>query len=284
MFRYVAVERLGEELRRLRSVDERMGISGLGPHFEAVERDGWLVRNSEIYHLFERDGELRGYFGLVPLTAASYSEFLAGERYPFGGLCAGDIVPLRDYAGARERGLHALVESYSYLDGDAARALSERLFGYLAVTNLRGLLATSSRPEDEEVCRWWGLEERYERGACATGTRKLWYADPDLLERGPGVLGQPVPLRSLFLNVRHRFAPRDVLALSPAQRRVARLFYLEEKSEREIARLLDIKPDTVKTHLKRIREKAGPVVGSSLSRRITAWLHAHPGELLDDCL
>lgn len=83
----------------------------------------------------------------------------------------------------------------------------------------------------------------------------------------------------MFVTVRERFGrPAGGLHLSPTERQVARLFYLEDKTVDQIAALLHIKRDTVHTYLQRIRDKAETVVGSRIARRIGAYLLQHPGE------
>lgn len=275
-------DRLEAEFQRMRRLDEAAGIPGVGPYFERVLREGWLARNPEIYHLLEHEGELVAYLGAVPLREASYRSFLEGERYPFYDLHPEDILTPAEHARARAGGLYVWLESYSYRDATAARALGEFAYHLLAQANVRGILATTSRPEDEANCRWWGFQERHERDSCPTGIRKLWVADEECLESSPEhPLGLAVPARSLFMAVRQRFGAAPVLGLSPRQRQVARLFYLEDDTEGAIAARLGIRPDTVKTHLQRIRERIEPHLGVTHSRAVAGWLRDRPAELAE---
>ena len=268
------------DLDAMARLDAAAGIPNVRPCLQATLQDGWLRRNPGIFRLLEDAQGLRGYVGVVPLREASYREFVRGTRYPFGEAVAGDVLTAAQEAAARTTGLYVWIESLSYADAEAARALGGFLFGHLSGANLRGILATSSGSRDEENCRWWGLTECYARGTCPTGTRRLWRADEESLAADAGhPLGSAVPVRAAFLEARRRFGAATALALSPAQRQVARLFYLAELTEREVGRELGMRPSTVRTHLKRIREKAVPVVGSPVSRAITAWLAEHPAEL-----
>jgi DNA-binding CsgD family transcriptional regulator len=88
------------------------------------------------------------------------------------------------------------------------------------------------------------------------------------------------PVQAAFSMATHHFSSGDRLDLSAKQLSVARLFYLEEKPVSAIAAHLHMREDTVRTHLKRIRDKLEPVVGSRVSRTIAVWLREHPGALL----
>ncbi len=278
--RLIHTDRVAADLCAMRQLDEAVGVPGLGSWFDQV-REKWVVRNRNVYHLMERDGRLICFVGLIPLHRKSYQSFLDGERYPFPDLQLDDILTPPEYSQARLNGLWVWCESFAYRDSDAACALGEFSFAHLAKSNVRGILVTTSRPRDEEQCRWWGFIERYERGTCPTGTRRLWYADEESIgSASENPLGYPVPVRTLFMAVKHRFASPPLLKLSPTQRQVARLFYLEERTEREVARTLGIKQGTVKAHLKRIREKAEPYLGSTVSRAIASWLHDRPAEVI----
>lgn len=222
---------------------------------------------------------LRGLVVLVPLAPQAYREFRAGRRFPRRDARAEDILSFAEYARRCWQGLYLWLESFRYADGSASLETGRFLLSRLSQVNLRGLLAESPAGVDESSCRWLGLTA----GPQGPDGTRLWFAEEDTTAGGAShPLGRPVPLRTVFLTVRGRFGPGEaVLALTPIQRRIARLFYLEEKTEGEIGTLLGIRPNTVKAHLGRIRTKAEPIVGSRLSRGIASWLRSHPSECLD---
>lgn len=283
MLRPINQRSVKQDLARMQRLNAEMGVPRLGGHFRRILADGWVTRNPEIYHLYETEGRLQGYAGLIPITPVSYQSFLAGERYPFFDIRPENILTADEYQRARLEGAYIWIESYIAAGAAVRRELGEYVYARLSRMHLKGLLVASSSPASEEHCRWLGLQERRECGPSMTGIRKLWHANESVITPSPEEpFGPPTPARCLFLLVQERFGKhtRD-LELSPTERRVARLFYLETRKAEEIARVLKIQPGTVKTHLQRIRAKAEPAVGSRLARRIAAYLEQHPCVLAD---
>ena len=73
----------------------------------------------------------------------------------------------------------------------------------------------------------------------------MWRGGPDALATADGLFGEPVPVSS---------RPRRVTALSPRERSVLELV-ADGRSNKEIARLLVISPETVKSHLENVFAK-----------------------------
>lgn len=283
MLRPIDRQYLKQDLARIHRLNTEVGGPSLGEYFSRILADGWVDRNPEIYHLYETEGRLQGHVGLIPIAPASYRSYIAGERYPFFDIRPTDILTADEYRRARLEGAYLWIESYIAAGAAARRELGEHVYATLSRMHLKGLLATSSSPASEEHCRWLGLKKLRECGPSLTGVRKLWHADESVITASPDQpLGPATPVRCLFLMVHSRFgSAAPELVLSPTERRVARLFYLDTCKAEEIARLLKIQPGTVKTHLQRIRDKAEPVVGCRVARRLAAYLEQHPAVLAE---
>lgn len=275
MLRPIDVARLGEEFRRMQRLNETAGVPRIAGHFQRVLKEGWVNRNPEIFHLYEEDERLRGYAGLIPVYPDSYRRFIDGERFPWPDARPTDFLTAEEYARARKEGVWVWIESFMAVDAAVRTALAEWVYTYLSEMHVKGLLVSSSDAQGEADCRWLGMVHRRDGAPCPTGTRKLWYAEEAVVASDDGHdFGPPVPVRLLFLTVRQRFSQQpQTLGLVSKERRVARLFYLEDKKAVEVGRLLGMQPGTVKTHQQRIRAKAQPVVGSRLARRIATCLH-----------
>lgn len=266
------------ELRRVERLIQPSGEPLALLHLRRVVAEGWLTHNPELFWLYETDGRLRGFLGLLPLRPESYRALLISGGHPLREVAKGDVLPAGAAQRARLEGMYVWLQGFRYATPALATVLASALFARLAETNLKGLLAAPSGMLAEADCRWLGLVERTTRPG-----RRIWYADEaTICDPSEHPLGRPVPLTAIFLHVRDRFDHDSRrLRLSPTQRRIARLFYLEELTESQVASRLDMPLDTVKTHLHRIRTKAESVVGSRVSRGIAAWLQRHPAELTE---
>jgi DNA-binding CsgD family transcriptional regulator len=243
----------------------------------------WLEQNPELFHLYETEGRLAGYTSLIPICRESYHRRVAGAAGPDPEMATDEILTAVEYATARWDGVWIWVERLVAATAAVQQKLVAQVYHTLGRVYLKGLLVTPSDAPGEAGCRWLGLVERPAGAGDLAAGRKLWYADERVVAPTPDQpFGPATPARCLFLLVEQRFGPRpDGLALTPAERRVARLFYGEDREAEEIAGRLGMQPGTVKTHLQRIRGKAERVMGSRLSRRIGAYLAEHPGEMVE---
>lgn len=137
----------------MQRLDEESGVPLLGDHFQRILEDGWVARNPEIYHLYEADGRLRGYAGLIPIHPETYRSFIEGERFPFRDTRADDILTVAEYDRARREGVWIWIESFTAADAAARPELGEYVYAYLTEMNLKGLVVATSSPVGENDCR-----------------------------------------------------------------------------------------------------------------------------------
>jgi len=258
MIRLIRKQQMVSELRMMYALNEEMGIPALQSYFERIISEDWVGRNDEMYHLYEADGQLKGYTGLVPIYKDSYLSFSRGERFAFFDATTSDILTVAEYRRAQQDGVYIWVESLCYVNDTALDELRRFIYAFLSRIYLLGLVVTTSRSEDEEICAWWGLTLQGTYGECPTGVRKLWYADLDTIEASDaGILGSSAFVRSIFWNVRGEFTAVPIgTKLSETERRIARLYFCQNLKRRDVARVLSMNELTVKSHLQRIRKKA----------------------------
>jgi DNA-binding CsgD family transcriptional regulator len=256
-----------------------------GVPLAADERErvaAWLGRNPGVFHLCETCGRLAGCVSLISIGRECFERRVAGGVGAPAAPTSAEILSGEEQAAAEWEGVWIWMERLVCATVAAQRELVVHVWRALGQMHLKGLLATAPDMEARAACRWLGLKEVCS-GPAGSACGMVWYADAARV--GPAAdqpLGPPTPARCLFLLVEQRFGPRpEGLALTPAERRVARLFYGEDREAEEIAGRLGMQPGTVKTHLQRIRGKAERVVGSRLSRRIAAYLAEHPGEMVE---
>lgn len=217
MLRPIDATRLREELRRMQRLNEKAGVPRVAGHFQRVLKEGWVSRNPEIFHLYEEEGRLRGYAGLIPIYPESYRRFIDGERFPWADARPTDFLTPDEYARARAEGVWIWIESFMAADAGIRTALAEWVYNYLSEIHVKGLLVSSSDPQGEADCRWLGMVHLRDFALCPTGIRKLWYAEAGMAAGDDDHdFGPPVPVRLLFLTVRQRFGTRPhTLGLSP---------------------------------------------------------------------
>jgi DNA-binding CsgD family transcriptional regulator len=281
MLRVMEMGGIEAEWHATERLHEEVGVPVLEDERDRLAR--WLEQNPELFHLYETEGRLAGYTSLIPICRESYHRRVAGAADRDVEIATDEILTAMEYTTAQWDGVWIWVERFVAATVAVQQKLGAHLYHTFARMHLKGLLVTPSDVPGEGGCRWLGLVERPARAGDIATRRKLWYADEQVVAPTPDQpFGPATPARCLFLIVEQRFGPRpDGLALTPAERRVARLFYGEDREADEIAGRLGMQPGTVKTHLQRIRGKAERVMGSRLSRRIGAYLAEHPGEMVE---
>jgi DNA-binding CsgD family transcriptional regulator len=269
MLRPIDMADLPQEFDRMRILNETRGTPFLKGYLERILSDGWLERNSYIYRLYEIDGTLYGYWCLIPLTPMAYEEFVAGPRCPWRDLTVKDILPESVYREAitARQPIHVWIESFTHTDDHAFRIVGHDLLQRLQELAISGLLAESSSVNSETNCRFFGLELLRSYDRCPTGTRRVWIAPATAIAHPEWPYGPPT--RSLDLSKR--------------QKQVAYWFYIHTPKDGpptadHVGRILGISEDAVDDHLKKIRAKAGEIIGTSDRNRLALWFHLHPSE------
>ncbi len=151
------------------------------------------------------------------------------------------------------------LDAFLRRDAEADDQMRGDLTRHLQDANLRILLAHSSTEESEIALRNIGMTHVRDGEVVPTGRRRLWKAEPTDVTRTDPMNAPAHPyLWYIFDAVRAKFTPpTGKPLLTPRQQAVAYLFYLETRSEDEIATELFIEKETVRSHLDEIRRRIG---------------------------
>lgn len=269
MLRPIDRNSLESELTRMHEVDDACGVPLLEGYLKRIMRDGRVARNDQIYQLYEVQGQIRGYYCVIPLHAGSYWAFIEGPRCTWRDFVASDMLSAADYTKAihESQPLHLWIESLAASDPHAFQVTGDHFADTLSKFNIAGVIVESSSTQSETLCRFLGCRLVREYDPCPTGIRKIWMS-----------AGREAPRGWPY------GPPEFELGLTPAERKVAALFYCpfghsRLLTDQDIARSLRIEKTTVKTHLSRIRDKAETAIGTSDRQLLCLWFYLHPGEL-----
>jgi hypothetical protein len=278
--RFVDPRNQRRDLRAIQGFLESQGTLNMGAHFAQVEREGWLRRYPKLFRLYEEDGKLRGYTGLVPIYRSSYEQFLDGPRNPWEHANPTDFLTPAEEERDRVTGLWYWLAAITCATRPASDAGWQDLHDHLCAGNVQGIVATTSSAESEEAARRVGMRLVRDFGVCPTGPRRLWCADDTLLAL-PATEDTRPDLYYLFQTVRRQFrgTGETTLELPPREREVARLFYVEGEKALAIASRLKIAETTVREYLRRIQDRANERLGYTDRSRLAGFFHQHPEEL-----